>query len=292
MEKPMNEIAKKVILITGATNGIGKAAALALARQGANGVIVGRSPEKTQATVKEIQEQSGNSRVEGLVADLSSLAEVRRLAQAFQAQYPRLDVLINNAGGYFTRREVTVDGYERTFAFNHLAYFLLTNLLLPVLKASAPSRIVNVSSRAHVSGPLNFDDLQNQNYSMGGNHAYGQSKLANVMFTYELARRLEGTGVTVNALHPGVVATGFGENNTGMTRAAMKLLHRFSLSPEAGADTVVYLASAPEVAGVTGKYWDKRQAVPSSRESYDEAAQKRLWEISAQLTGLAVEQGA
>ena len=207
----------KVILITGATNGIGKAAALDLAKQGAQVVIVGRSADKTQATVAEIKQQSGNAKIDSLLADLSSLAEVRKLAAEFRQRYSRLDVLINNAGAIFADRTLTVDGYERTFAVNHLAYFLLTDLLLDMVKASAPARIVNVASDVHSGGSIHFDDLQlEKNYGMGGMGAYGQSKLANVMFTYELSRRLAGTGVTANVLHPGVVATGFGENNRGL----------------------------------------------------------------------------
>jgi len=284
----MNELSGKTVLITGATNGIGRAAATGLARLGASLVVVGRSPSKTDATVQELR-ALGQGPVEGLVADLSSMAEVRRLADEVRQKHDRLDVLVNNAGAIFASRQLSADGYEMTFALNHLSYFLLTNLLLDLLTASAPARIVNVASRAHEGGKLDFADLQEEkSYSMGGNRAYGQSKLANVMFTYEQARRLVGTGVTANALHPGVVATGFGENNTGVMHTAMSIFHRFSIPPEEGADTVVYLASSPEVAGVTGKYFVKRQPVPSSPASYDEAAQKRLWEISAQMTGLEV----
>jgi NAD(P)-dependent dehydrogenase (short-subunit alcohol dehydrogenase family) len=283
----MNELGGKTILITGATNGIGKAAALDLAKKGAAVVIVGRNPTKTKETVQEIGGQSSNSAVDGLVADLSSLAAIRRLADEFRNKYPRLHVLINNAGGIFANRQLTVDGYERTFAFNHLAYFLLTNLLLDMLKTSAPARIINVSSRSHQGAALNFDDLQNeQQYGIGGAHAYGQSKLANLLFTYELARRLAGTGVTVNAVHPGTVATGFGENNSGAMGLAMRIFHRFALTPQQGADTIIYLASSPEVEGVTGKYWVNRKPVPSSSNSYDETAQKHLWAISTQMTGL------
>jgi NAD(P)-dependent dehydrogenase (short-subunit alcohol dehydrogenase family) len=260
---------------------------------GATVVLVGRSPERTEASVREIRELSGNSAVEGLLADLSSMAEVRRLAEEFRARYSRLDVLVNNAGALFARRERTVDGYERTFALNHLAYFLLTDRLLDLLKASAPSRIVNVSSGAHQGMSLNFDDLQNERrYTMAGLGAYGQSKLANILFTYELARRLAGTGVTANALHPGFVATGFGENNGGWMRPVMKISHWFALRPKKGAETIVYLASSPEVEGVSGQYWEKRRAVRSSRASYDEAAQRRLWEVSAVLTDLAATRPA
>jgi NAD(P)-dependent dehydrogenase (short-subunit alcohol dehydrogenase family) len=284
----MGEMDGKVVLVTGATNGIGKVAALELAKKGAIVVLSGRDPARTQATVDDIKAQSGNPAVEGLVADLSSMAEVRRLASNFRQKYSRLDVLINNAGVILAERQETVDGYERTFAVNHLAYFLLTNLLLDMLKASAPSRIVNVSSDAHVGAVLNFDDLHNKkSYGMAGMKAYGMSKLENIMFTYELARRLDGTGVTANVLHPGVVATGFGENNGGLMKFVMLLLHRFSLTPEQGADTIVYLASSPEVEGVSGKFWEKRKPLKSSAVSYNEADQKRLWEVSEQLTGLA-----
>ncbi len=275
----------KVILITGATNGIGKAAALDLAKQGATVVIVGRNVEKTMATAAEIQRQSGQQKVDYLIADLSSLADVRRLAAEFKKKYSRLDVLINNAGATFTTREETVDGYEKTFAVNHLAYFLLTTLLLDVLKASAPARIVSVSSSAHFMKGLDFDDLQNKNFGMMGFGAYSASKLENVMFTYELARRLEGTGVTANVLHPGFVKSGFGSNNGGLFSMFIKLIQSVgAITPEQGADTIVYLASSPDVEGVSGKYWIKRKDTPSAKFSYDVAANKRLWEISEQLT--------
>lgn len=272
----------KTVLISGATNGIGKVAAVELAKLGAQVVIIGRNPVKTADTLREIQSASGNKDVHALTADLSSMAEVRRVASEFKQQFPRLDVLLNNAGGFFSSREETVDGYEMTFALNHLSYFLLTNLLLDTLKASAPSRIVNVSSDAHQMGALDLDNLQK-----GGFSAYSQSKLMNVMFTYELARRLEGTGVTANALHPGFVNTGFGRNNTGLMKLAMSVATLFALKPADGAKTSVYLASSPEVANVTGKYFDKSKPRKSSAASYDEAAQKRLWTISEQLTGIA-----
>ncbi len=278
----------KVILITGATNGIGKATATELARLGATVVITARDLAKGHATLEEIRSKTGNSKLDLLLADLSSQAEVRRLAAEFKTKYSRLDVLINNAGGYFDTRTTTIDGLEYTFAFNHLAYFLLTNLLLDVLKGSAPSRIVNVSSDAQAGAKLNFDDLQGEKrYSFA---AYGQSKLANVMFTYELARRLEGTGVSANVLHPGLVSTGFGSNSKSVLMRGMMgligLFKPFMLPPERGAQTSVYLASSPEVEGVSGKYFDKKQAKPSNPVSYDQAAQKRLWDISAELTKL------
>jgi len=278
----------KVVLITGATNGIGKAAALELAKMGATMVIVGRNAAKTEGVVTEIRQQSRNSSIESIVADLSSMAEVRRVADEFKERHDRLHVLINNAGAMFTRRYETVDGCEMTFALNHLAYFLLTNLLLDTLKASAPSRIVNVSSDAHKGMKLNFDDLQNRRaYRMFGNQAYGQSKLANILFTYELARRLQGTGVTANVLHPGFVATGFGHNNGGIVSLMLSVMHRvIALTPEQGAETIIYLASSPEVEGVSGKYYDKGRAISSSPQSYDEAAARRLWQVSEQMVGL------
>lgn len=281
----------KIILITGATNGIGKVAATELAKQGATVVIVGRSVEKAMATVKDIQQATGHQQqVDYLLADLSSMAQVRRLAEEFKKKYDRLDVLINNAGGTFTTRQETVDGYERTFATNHLSYFLLTTLLLDMLKASAPARIVSVASNAHMFGKINFDDLQNRSYGFQGFGAYGNSKLANIMFTYELERRLKGTAVTANVLHPGFVATGFGQNNTGLFGSGIKLIQSaFALTPQQGADTIVYLASSPAVEGVTGKYWEKRKAISSSKASYDETTAKRLWEVSEQLVNAVPE---
>jgi NAD(P)-dependent dehydrogenase (short-subunit alcohol dehydrogenase family) len=281
----------KIVLVTGATNGIGKVTALELAKQGARTVIVGRNRTKTEATVKEIQAHSGNPKVEMLLGDLALMADVRRIAAEFKSKYDRLDVLVNNAGAWFTEREETAEGIEMTFALNHLSYFLLTNLLLDVLKANAPARIVNVSSRVHADEPLDFDDLQNtKNYGRNnGLRVYGQSKLANVLFTYELARRLEGTGVTANVLHPGIIGSGFGLNNKGLfTKVAMMLYSRLALSPEEGAKTIIHLAASPEVEGVSGQYWVKCKAVPSSKDSHDVEAQRRLWEVSEQMTGLTV----
>jgi len=289
----MSDMDGKVVLITGATNGIGKVAALELAKQGATVVIVGRNPAKTGATVAEIKEQSRNPAVDMIVADLSSMAEVRKVAESFKGKYTRLDVLINNAGAVFSRREETVDGYEMTFALNHLSYFLLTNLLLDVLKASAPARIVNVSSEAHTMGILNFDDLHSKkSYGLVGFRAYCTSKLQNILFTYELARRLEGTGVTANVLHPGSVATGFAHNTPGLISLMYRLVDLFSLTPEQGADTLIYLASSSQLIGISGKYWEKRKPIQSSSDSHDETAQKRLWAVSEQLTGLAAPAAA
>jgi retinol dehydrogenase 14 len=281
-------IKDKTVLVTGATNGIGKAAALELAKQGANLIIVGRDKTKTEAVVSELRGASGNKSIEFLLADLSSQASIRKLADDFKAKHSRLDVLINNAGGFFDKRKTTIDGLEYTFAFNHLAYFLLTNLLLDVLKSSAPSRIVNVSSSAEGIGKLDFNDLQSEK-KYAGFPVYSMTKLANVMFTYELAKRLKGTGVTANVLHPGRVNTGFGDNSqSALMRLMMATLKRFgAMTPEQGADTVVYLATHPEVEGITGKFFDKRKEKQTNPLSYDASANQRLWDESSRLVGLA-----
>lgn len=277
--KPMDG---KICLVTGATSGIGSATALMLAQQGAHLIVAGRSPEKCTATIRQIKQRTGNPDVEFLVADLSAQKEVRRLAQEFKQRYSQLHVLVNNAGALFMRRELSEDGIEMTFALNHLGYFLLTNLLLDTLKASAPARVVNVSSDAHTGTGMDFTNLQ-----FSGWRAYQQSKLANILFTYELARRLEGSGVTVNALHPGVVASNFGANNGAMSRALRRVADLFSISNEEGAKTSIYLASSPEVDGISGQYFVKKRAVRSSKASYDAAAATKLWQISEEMTGLS-----
>ena len=277
----------KICMVTGATSGIGQVTARELARQGATVIVVGRSRERSEATVNRIKQQTDNPNVEYRLADLSVQKDIHQLAQEFKHKYQRLHVLVNNAGAIFLRRLESADGIEMTFALNHLNYFLLTHLLLDTLKASAPARIINVSSRAHarVSG-LNFADLQNKRgYGM---NVYGQSKLMNVLFTYELARRLEGTGIMVNALHPGLVATRFATNNGVLARLARPLLDLFAISVEEGARTMVYLATSPEVEGMTGKYFYRQQAIPSSPASYDEEAARRLWEVTATMTGLPI----
>jgi retinol dehydrogenase-12 len=277
------EMQGKICLVTGATLGIGKETALGLARMGAHVVIAGRDAARTRETAAAIAAQSGNSQIDFLIADLSSQAEVRRLAQEFQDKYPRLDVLLNNAGAIFTRRETTVDGFERTWALNHLAEFLLTQLLLDRLEASAPARIVNVASSAHASGTIDFDNLQGEK-KFSGIGAYGQSKLANILFTYALARRLVGTGVTANCLHPGVVATGFGHNTPGLINTLLGLARPFLMTAEKGTATSIYLASSPDVADVSGKYFAKCAPVASSKLSMDVALQERLWELSMRQT--------
>ncbi len=281
----MNDMNGKVCLVTGATNGIGRVAAAELARAGAAVVIVGRSPEKTRAVAGQIEQETG-AKVDTLLADLSVQAEVRQLADAFQQRYDRLHVLVNNAGALFMRRETSRDGFEMTFALNHLAYFLLTHLLLDVLKASAPARIVNVASMAHFGGRLDLPGVANpRSYSSW--KAYSQSKLANIVFTYELARRLEGSGVTANALHPGFVATNFGVSNGGLFKPFFRLFQVMAISPEQGAQTILHLAASPEVEGMTGQYFDKCRPVRSSPASYDRETARKLWEASLQMCGLA-----
>ena len=278
----------KTMLVTGANAGIGKAAALALAQTGATVIIVCRNEARGKAAQAEIIAQTGNQAVDLLITDLSSQDSIRQLAQSIQDKYDRLDVLVNNAGGVFTDRQLTVDGLEYTFALNHLGYFLLTNLLLDLLKASAPARIINLSSEAQSNGTINFDDLQGEQ-SYSGIRAYSQSKLANVLFTYELARRLGGTAVTVNAVHPGAVKTNFGRNTSNLFfRWMIRLFGPFMRSPKKGAETAVYLAISPEVEGVTGKYFVDKQEKQSNEESYHTAVAQRLWQVSEELTGLTI----
>jgi NAD(P)-dependent dehydrogenase (short-subunit alcohol dehydrogenase family) len=276
----------KTCLITGATSGIGLATALALAKMGATTILVGRSAERCQKVVARIKSETGNLNVDYLLADLSIQAQIRALADEFKARYERLDVLVNNAAAIFFFRQVSADGIEMNFAVNHLAYFLLTNLLLETLKASAPAQIVNVASNSHFGQHLDFDNLElKRGYNPG--KAYGRSKLANLYFTYELARRLSGTGVTVNAMHPGFVRTNMAANNGWLVRLFLPLVHLNSLTPEEGARTAIYLASSPDVEGVTGKYFVREQEVVSDPVSYDESAAKRLWEVSEEMTKLS-----
>jgi len=276
----------RICLITGGTNGIGKRTAQELARMGATVVIVGRSAQKTQRVVEEIRAASGSHAVDSLLADLSSQEEIRRLASEFKSKYSRLHVLLNNAGAIFLRRKLSVDGIEMTFALNHLAYFLLTNLLLDTVKASTPARIIDVASNAHTSGKIEFDNLQGERkYGPG---AYGNSKLANILFTTELARRLEGTGVTVNALHPGFVATGIAKNNGTIMAALVSIfLPLVAVSPAKGAETPIYLATSPSIEGITGKYFFDSHVVQAAPQATDMVVARKLWEVSAEMVHLA-----
>jgi retinol dehydrogenase-12 len=284
-----NEMQDKIVMVTGATNGIGLESAKVLAAMGATIVGVGRNPQKCTDAAAQITQVTGNSKVEFLVADLSVQVQVRQLAETFKQKYQRLDVLLNNAGAFFAKREESLEGIEMTWALNHLNYFLLTDLLLDVLKVSAPARIVNVSSGAHTGAKrINFEDVEFK-AGFSGWSAYGHSKLANVMFTYELARRLDGTKVTATVLHPGFVATGFGHNNGGVMRSGMAIMQKIiAKKPEQGAETSVFLASSPAVEGVTGKYFSSKKETKSSAVSYDVAAQQHLWELSEQMVGAKV----
>jgi retinol dehydrogenase 12 len=281
-----SQMAGKTCIVTGATNGIGEVTAQTLARMGATVVGVGRNSGKCAETANRIKSVTGNTNVEFLVADLSSQAQVRRLADEIRHKYARIDVLVNNAGMYFATRQLSADGIEMTWALNHLNYFLLTNLLLDMLKSSAPARIVSVSSGAHHGAKIRFEDPE---YKTGYNGwtTYGQSKLANVLFTYELGRRLQGTRVTANVLHPGFVSTGFGHNNGGLMGVGLKLFQRMAArTPEKGAETSIYLAMSPDVEGVSGKYFSDKIAIKSSPESYDLDAEARMWQLIEQMTTL------
>src|SRR2546426_7715601 len=277
----------KICMVTGANSGIGKATALALAQRGATVVMVCRDRARGEEARSEITTTSRNNAVDLLQADLSSQQSIRQLVETFQHHYTHLHVLINNAGAAFPgRRRETVDGLEMTFAVNYLAPFLLTNLLLDVLKASAPARIVNVSSNSHEAGYIQLDDLQEEKHYRSM-HVYGQSKLAVVLFTYELAHRLQGTGVTANCLHPGFVATHFGQRDVGPAfRLLVKVIGSFGASPQDGAKTSIYLASSPQVEGVTDKYFVKSIPKRSAAISYDESLQRQLWEQSAKLVNV------
>ena len=278
----MTNMNGKVCLVTGATDGIGKVSARVLAELGAKVIIVGRNPEKSAIVLAELRSISGNENIDLLIADLAVMQEVRDLAEQVISRYDRIDVLLNNAGGYFTKHEITSDGLEMTFALNHMSYFLLTNKLMELLKYSAPARIVNVSSDAHYGVDMEFENLNGeQEYKAW--KAYQKSKLANVLFTYELLKKVPGN-ITVNCLHPGFVATNFGHNNGGFFGPVLKIAQRISaIDPEEGAKTSIFLCSAPEVKGVSGKYFYKCQPKTSSRESRNMDTGKRLWQISSDI---------
>lgn len=275
----------KVCLVTGANAGIGKATALGLARLGATVVMLCRDEERGEAALAEIEQKCGPLNLQLMICDLSSQRSICEFAARFQQQYDRLDALVNNAGVLMPQRSITEDGLETTFAINHLGYFLLTNLLLDLLKKSAPSRIVSVSSAAHPYGHLDLSDLQSeQKYSAF--RAYASSKLANVLFTRELARRLQGTGVTANCLHPGGVSTSLFRR---LPKYLESLIRLVMISPERGARTSIFLASSPDAAGVTGKYFVRCKEAKPSSEAQDEDLARSLWEASEELCGLTVE---
>jgi len=275
-------MAGKTVLVTGGSRGIGRATAQGLAGLGAHVAITGRDRARTESAADEIR-AAGAEQVDVYVADLSCQSEVRRLADEVIRSLPRVDVLVNNVGGYWNTRHVTADGLERTFAVNHLAAFLLTNLLLDRLEHSAPARVVTVASNAQAMGRIDFDDLQGER-SYSGSRAYNQSKLANVLFTYELARRLRAGGVTANALHPGIVSTSFGaEDPRAVQRVLLPFLRPFMKAPAEGAGTSIHVASAPDLEHITGRYFANSKAKRSSKRSYDETVAARLWQVSADL---------
>jgi len=275
---------KKTIVVTGATSGIGRATALGLAKLDSRLILVGRDAGRAEETVAEIRKATGRKDVEILRGDFARQAEVRRVADELNARTEAIDVLVNNAGVTLMKRTTTPDGLETTFAVNHLAYFLLTGLLLPRLRAAAPgARIVNVASDAHRWGALDFDDLQNER-TYKAMKVYGQSKTANILFTQELARRLAGSGVSVNALHPGAVATRLGRGSGAHFDLLQRVIGVFMKSPAQGAETSIYLASAPELEGVSGRYFANRKEKAPMPHASDPALAKRLWQISEELT--------
>jgi retinol dehydrogenase-14 len=289
MQMIMQNMTGKIVMITGANSGIGKVTAHALADMGASVVMVARNETRGESARTEIVDQTGNLEVDLMIADLSSMKEVRQLASDFNKMYRRLDVLVNNAGAIFSKRYTTAESFEPTFAVNHLAPFLLTHDLLGILKRSAPSRIVNVSSGAHSYGRIDFDNFQNK-HKFGSMRSYASTKLMNIMFTYKLARRLKGTGVTANVLHPGFVRTNFGKSEGGIGwRLFFKMIGLFAKSPEKGAETSIYLASSPEVEGISGKYFNNCQPTKSSSLSYDIELQKEVWLRTEELLGISYE---
>ena len=279
---------EKVCIVTGSNSGIGKVMARELAARNATVVLLCRSRERGERARDEIRAETGNPKVELILVDFASQSQIREAAVEFKRRHSRLDLLINNAGALFHRRHETEDGIEMTLAVNHLGYFILTLLLWDRLQASSPARIVNVASEGHKIARLDLDDLQYQKRRYLPLLVYGQSKLANIMFTYELARRIEGSGVTANAMHPGVVRTNFGyRKGSAIWRAMLRLAGPLMLSPEKGADTGIYLATSADVAQVSGGYFSKRRPIRSSAISYHLDSCRRLWEISLQLSGLS-----
>lgn len=279
-------MAGKTIVITGGTSGIGQAAAEALAGMGARIVLVARDQSRGEAALARLREKGPGAAHSVHYADLSRLAEMKRIASEIAAAEPRIDVLINNAGAIFPRRELTPDGLELTFATNHVSYFVLTHGLRQRLIASAPARVINTSSHAHRGGRLDFTDLT-FNGGYRAFRAYGLSKLCNILFTGELARRLDGSGVTAYSLHPGFVNTRFGDGSGGFAGSVFRLLKHFALSPEKGAETIVYLASSDLPGAANGAYFHKCRVTTPSKQALDDAAAARLWEETARLAGLA-----
>lgn len=285
----IGDIAGKTILITGASSGIGLAAAEALAKKGARLILVGRNPEKTEAAAEQVRAAAPGAAVEVELADQGSLVQMRSFGARLRERLDHIDVLLNNAGAMHTTRKTTEDGFEMTFGVNHLGYFLLTLELLPLLRAAPAARIVNVASDAHSAAKLDLDDLNWEKRSYSSFPVYGTSKLCNILFTRELARRLEGTSITANSLHPGVVRTGFGKNDGGFLASIVKLVGVFLISPDSGASTSVYLCSSPDVDGVSGRYFAKSRQIEPRRAGRDDASALGLWQRSAELVGVSPE---
>jgi len=281
----MADMKGKVVVLTGGTSGIGQVAAEAIAGIGGRLILVARDRARGAATLERLRKQSPGAGHAVYYANLSALAQMKRVTAEIGAAEPRIDVLINNAGALFTPRQVTEDGLELTFATNHMSYFVLTHFLRERLAAGAPARIINTASDAHRNARLDFDDLQSEKRYRGF-AAYGRSKLANILFTRELARRLDGTGITANSLHPGFVATRFGDNNGGLSTAVIGFLKKFAISQEKGAETIIYLATSDEPAAITGQYFHKCRVATPSRQAQDDQAAKRLWEETARLAGI------
>ncbi len=277
-------MAAKTIVITGGTSGIGEVAAIELAKQGARIVLIARDSARADATLAKLRKANANADHKVHIAELSRLSEMKRVAGEIASSEPQIDVLINNAGALFNTRQVTEDGLEMTFATNHMAYFVVTNLLLAHLKPGA--RIVSTASDAHKGARLDFDDLQaEKRYS--GFSVYGKSKLCNILFNRELAKRLDGTGITANCLHPGFVATRFGDNSGGIFQTVLKVAKPVgAISPEEGARTIIYLASSPDVEGKSGGYYYKNKLATPTKEAQSDADARRLWDISARLSGV------
>jgi NAD(P)-dependent dehydrogenase (short-subunit alcohol dehydrogenase family) len=285
-DRSMGMMDGKICIVTGATAGIGYYTALEIARKGGSVIIVGRNDTKCIETAHSLEEASGNNPVDYLIADLSSQAQIHSLADEFYRRFNHLDVLVNNAGGFFMRRKLSVDGLEMTFALNHLAYFLLTMLLLDALKASPKARIVNVSSGSHLHQHIDFNDLQLASF-YNPIKAYGRSKFANILFTYELSRHLIGSNITANALTPGMVATDIWKKvNRWLTPLINPVMQRIAQTPLEGAQTSIYLATSPDMEGVTGKYFANQRPIPSDPGTYDLEAAQKLWQMSLGLVHL------
>ncbi len=276
----------KTVVVTGGTSGIGEVAAVNLAGQGARIVLIARDRARADATLARLNAANPSAAHAVHLADLSVISDMKRVAAQIAAVEPRIDVLVNNAGAVFLSRQTSADGLEMTFATNHMAYFVVTNILLPNLKATPGARIVSTASDAHKAGRLDFDDLQSTR-SYGSFRAYGTSKLCNILFTRELAKRLDGTGVTANCLHPGFVGTRFGQNNATniFLKGLAGLIMAFGLRPEDGAKTIIHLASSPDVAAISGEYFYKCKVIDPTPAAQDDAAAKRLWDVSAQIAG-------